>query len=179
MDSPCSFSAGSKRSMGPRGDERGRRLMVMLERSCDDCKNAKGAHEAQGQVASFPCFGPVSPCYWRPAGPPRREPGAPVSCFPPVAYGQITGAGLCPMSCFSPVIYRDLQASRAWTAPFRCDPKQGSAFATSLAATAQAPQVRHILFQLEPERVCLVGDLAASDRVDRRHHAAVAAEHAV
>ena len=25
----------------------------MLERSCDDCKNAQGAHELQGQVASF------------------------------------------------------------------------------------------------------------------------------
>lgn len=91
---------------------KGRRLMVMLERSCDDCKNARGAHELQGEVASFPCFGPVSPCYCRPAGPPRRGPGAPVSCFPPVAYGQITGARLCPVSCFSPVIYRDLQANR-------------------------------------------------------------------
>src|SRR6516165_11212819 len=35
------------------------------------------------------------------------------------------------------------------------------------------------LFQLEPERVGLIGDLAASDGVNRRHHAAVAAEHAV
>src|SRR5262249_14964151 len=35
------------------------------------------------------------------------------------------------------------------------------------------------LFQFEPERVGLIGDLAASNRVDRRHHAAVAAEHAV
>jgi len=32
---------------------------------------------------------------------------------------------------------------------------------------------------VEPERVGLIGDLAASDCVDRRHHAAVAAEHAV
>src|SRR5262245_15591306 len=38
---------------------------------------------------------------------------------------------------------------------------------------------RDALFQFEPERVGLIGDLAASDRIDRRHHAAVAAEHAV
>ena len=84
----------------------------MLERSCDDCKNAQGRHELQGQVASFPCFGPVLPCYCRPAGAAPAGRGAPVSSFPPVAYGQITGAGLCPVACFSPVIYRDLQANR-------------------------------------------------------------------
>lgn len=112
MDSPCFQRAVQPSPWAvPRGEER-RRLIVMLERSCDDCKNAQGRHELQGQVASFPCFGPVSPCYrGEPSHPDgRRE--APVSCFPPVPYGEITGAGLCPASCFSPVIYRDLQANR-------------------------------------------------------------------
>ena len=39
-------------------------------------------------------------------GRPDRRRGARVSCFHPVDYGEITGAGLCPLSCFSPVIYR-------------------------------------------------------------------------
>jgi hypothetical protein len=39
-------------------------------------------------------------------GRPDRRRGARVSCFHPVADGEITGAGLCPLSCFSPVIYR-------------------------------------------------------------------------
>src|SRR6516164_9443250 len=85
-------------------------------------------------------------------GRPDRRRGARVSCFHPVAYGEITGAGLCPLSCFSPVIYRQ-----------RLD--------YALAARKRPRE----LFQLEPERVGLVGDLAASDGVDRRHHAAVAA----
>ena len=86
----------------------------------DTEKSAQGAHELQGQVASFPCFGPVSPCYRGAANRPDGRRAAPVSCVPLVAYGQITGAGLCPVSCFYPVIYRDLQASRRephWTSP--------------------------------------------------------------
>src|SRR5712691_13057458 len=35
------------------------------------------------------------------------------------------------------------------------------------------------LLQIQPERHALVGHLAASDRIDRLDHAAVAAEHAV
>src|ERR1700756_1403261 len=120
MDSPC-FQRAVQPSpwAASRGDDE-KAAYGHAERSCDECKNAQGAHEAQGQVASFPCFRPVSPCYWRPAGPLRGGAGAPVSCFPPVPYGEITGAGLCPASCFSPVIYRDLQANRRephWTVP--------------------------------------------------------------
>jgi hypothetical protein len=31
-----------------RAATKGEAAMVVLERSCDDCKNAQGAHEAQG-----------------------------------------------------------------------------------------------------------------------------------
>ena len=60
MDSPCSFSAGSKRSMGPRGDERGRRLMVMLERSCDE-RQRRARSARPGCIFSlfWSCFAPV------------------------------------------------------------------------------------------------------------------------
>ena len=122
---------------------KGRRLMVMLERSCDDCKNAEGAHELQGQVASFPCFGPVLPCYRGAPNYPNGRRAAPVSCVPLVAYGQITGAGLCPVSCFYPVIYRDLQASRRephWTSPGLRHETRKCLRRRSLAAPAQRPQ---------------------------------------
>ena len=52
----------------PGGD--GNQLEIMREQSCD--ADAEGAHELQGQVAPFPCFGPVSPLLSRPAKPPRR-----------------------------------------------------------------------------------------------------------
>ena len=48
---------------------------LMHEQSCDDGEDAEGAHEPQGQVAFVPCFGPVSPCYCRPAGPLQPAPG--------------------------------------------------------------------------------------------------------
>ena len=67
----------------PGGD--GSRLEIMREQSCD--ADAEGAHELQGQVASFPCFGPVSPCYRGAANRPDGRRAAPVSCVPLVAYG--------------------------------------------------------------------------------------------
>jgi hypothetical protein len=112
MDSPCFQGAVQPSPWAvPRGDERGAgygRARTKLRR----LQKRPSAHELQGQIASFPCFDPVPPCYRGEPSHPRRTPGAPVSCFSPVGYGQITGAGLCPVSCFSPVIYRDLQASR-------------------------------------------------------------------
>src|SRR5262249_23045 len=54
--------------------------------------------------AVFVLFRPVI------AGRPGRPDGGrgtPVSCFHPVAYPEVVGAGLCPVTCFSPVIYRE------------------------------------------------------------------------
>ncbi len=61
----------STRVVEPGGD--GSRLEIMRGQSCD--ADDEGAHELQGQVARFPCFGPVSPCYRRRAKPPRQAPG--------------------------------------------------------------------------------------------------------
>src|SRR5262249_9858427 len=136
-------------------------LKIMLEQSRDDSEETEGAHEPQGQVACFPCFGPVSPCYGRQAGPPRAAPG-------------------CRRCLLSSRTLRVNPSGRVGPAPllFSCY-LQEAAGGLLAGGPWKARQRRHELFQFEPERVGLIGHLAASDRVDRRHHAAVAAEHAV
>ncbi len=136
-------------------------LKIMHEQSCDAGEDAEGAHEPQGQVAFVPCFGPVSPCYCRPAGPLQPAPGCARFLFSSRNLRGNAGARLCSVCCFSPVVYRERRLG--------CSP--GAAARAACGGTQ--------LVQLEPERVGLIGDLAASDRVDGRHHAAVAAEHAV
>ena|SRR6516162_1785129 len=74
-------------------------------------KDAQGAHEPQGQVASIACFRPVSSCsvLFRPAlaGTPGRlnwRRDARVSCLLPGAYGEVTGRQVVPgvlfLSCY-------------------------------------------------------------------------------
>src|SRR5262249_55076962 len=143
----------SPRAVEPGGD--GSRLEIMREQSCN--ADDEGAHELQGQVAPFPCFGSVSPCYRRRAKPPDGRWGAPVSCFPPVAYGQITSAGLCPVSCFSLLftgIYRQTRVNRtglAWA-----ETRNQEVLAPTVAGGPCARAASHALFQVEPERVGLV-----------------------
>ena len=80
----------------------------------------KAHTSCKARLHLFPVLVLFRPCYRGQPSHPDGRCGAPVSCFPPVPYGEITGAGLCPVSCFSPVIYRDLQANRRglhWTVP--------------------------------------------------------------
>jgi len=127
----------SPRVVEPGGD--GSRLEITREQSCD--ADDEGAHELQGQVAPFACFGPVSPCYrWR-AKPPRRTPGCTRFLFSSRA---LRGNHRAPGCVRCPVFLLLFTGKQAWTA---LDCTLGLRHQTrkclrrrSLAAPAQGPQ---------------------------------------
>jgi len=126
-----------------RAATKGEAAMVMLERSCDDCKNAQGAHELQGQVASFPCFGPVSPCYRRPRGCPHGGRVRPFPVFLPWLTGKspAPGCARCPVFILLFTgIYRQAGVNRTGLAPGLRHETRKCLRRRSLAAPAQRPQ---------------------------------------
>src|SRR5262249_8104002 len=131
-------------------------LRIMREQSCDACasKAAMTAKtpKARTRAARPGCINCLfSACF---------------ALFLPASRAASTGAG---MRAF-PVCFLELTGrSQA--------PGCAGGPVSSLLFTGG--ERRDALFQFEPERVGLIGDLAATDRIDRRHHAAVAAEHAV
>ena len=92
-------------------------LKLMHEQSCDDGEGVQGAHEPQGQVASVPCFGPVS----QPAS--RAAPtGAGLRPFP-VFILWLTGKPPAPGCARSAVFLLLFTGAGGWTA--RWGPLQG------------------------------------------------------
>src|SRR5262249_33883909 len=140
MDSPCSSSAGFSPSRGPRrGNVRGASARSCSNKATMTGKTATAPANCTARLHPFRVFVLFRPCYCRRAGPSDRRRGRPNSRFHPVAYVESTAREVVPATLFFSCY---LQANRL----------------------GPSPAVRR-LFQLEPERVGLVGDLAASDRV--------------
>jgi len=98
----------------------GSRLEIMrASKACESDEDAQAGTSRKARLHPFPVFVLFCPVIAGKPGRPERRRGAPVSCFHPAAYGEITGAGLCPLSCFSPVIYRQRRLDYALAATAR------------------------------------------------------------
>src|SRR5215471_14865357 len=79
-------------------------------------KTPKARTNRKARLQPFPVFVLFRPVIAGKPGRPDKRRGTRVSCFHPVAYGEVAGAGLCPVTCFSPVIYRERRLDRALAA---------------------------------------------------------------
>jgi len=75
----------------PGGD--GSRLEIMrASKACESDKDAQAGTSRKARLHPFPVFVLFCPVIAGKPGRPERRRGAPVSCFHPGAYGDITGA---------------------------------------------------------------------------------------